>query len=96
MSQQNGLSALTVSWMFFDWKWIFFVQRSTAHILLKRQQQALGNGTATSTTEQRSYKYLYHEYLMKYATKVLYTCGPYGNFMDADGFLYEELISRCR
>ena len=33
---------------------------------------------------------------MKYATKVLYTCGPYGNFMDADGFLYEELISRCR
>ena len=33
---------------------------------------------------------------MKYATEVLYTCGPYGNFMDADGFLYEELISRCR
>lgn len=24
ISQQSGLSALTVSWMFFDWKWIIF------------------------------------------------------------------------
>ena len=30
-----------------------------------------------------------------YGTSVLYTCGPYGNFLDSNGFLYEELISTC-
>ena len=30
-----------------------------------------------------------------YGTTVLYTCGPYGNFLDSDGFLYENLISTC-
>ena len=33
---------------------------------------------------------------LNYGTEVLYTCGPYGNFLDAEGFLYEEMISRCR
>ena len=33
---------------------------------------------------------------LNYGTEVLYTCGPYGNFLDAEGFLYEELISTCR
>ena len=31
-----------------------------------------------------------------YGTEVLFTCGPYGNFLDAEGFLYEELTSTCR
>jgi hypothetical protein len=31
----------------------------------------------------------------QYGTEVLYTCGPYGNFMAADGGLYEELVARC-
>jgi hypothetical protein len=26
---------------------------------------------------------------------VLYTCGPYGNFLTPDGTLYEELVARC-
>ena len=30
-----------------------------------------------------------------YGTSVLYTCGPYGNFLDSNGFLYENLISTC-
>ena len=30
-----------------------------------------------------------------YGTSVLYTCGPYGNFLDSNGFLYEYLISTC-
>ena len=30
-----------------------------------------------------------------YGTSVIYTCGPYGNFLDNNGFLYEELISTC-
>ena len=30
-----------------------------------------------------------------YATEAHYTCGPYGNFIDAAGELYETLVSVC-
>ena len=30
-----------------------------------------------------------------YDTDILYTCGPYGNFLSPDGLLYEELVAVC-
>jgi hypothetical protein len=30
-----------------------------------------------------------------YETEILYTCGPYGNFLSEDGTLYEELVAEC-
>ena len=30
-----------------------------------------------------------------YATEVLYTCGPFGNFQGQDGIKYAELVSTC-
>ena len=30
-----------------------------------------------------------------YETDILYTCGPYGNFLSPDGLLYEELVAVC-
>ena len=31
----------------------------------------------------------------EYGTKILYTCGPYGNFLSSQGDLYEELWATC-
>ena len=30
-----------------------------------------------------------------YGSSVLYTCGPYGNFLSPEGDLYEELVAEC-
>lgn len=30
-----------------------------------------------------------------YETDILYTCGPYGNFLGSDGLLHEELVATC-
>ena len=30
-----------------------------------------------------------------YETEIIYTCGPYGSFIDSDGQFYENQISRC-
>ena len=30
-----------------------------------------------------------------YETSIIYTCGPYGNFRNAEGQMYEELITEC-
>ena len=30
-----------------------------------------------------------------FATEVLYTCGPFGNFQDPEGYKYADLVSTC-
>ena len=80
MNQQNGQCVSTVSFVFID----FDLKNNFTAVNCTHPPEKAAAGTWEWNGN------------LNYGTEVLYTCGPYGNFLDAEGFLYEELISRCR